>query len=262
MQYKIYLRCEFIKTESATAVQRAFRPRFNIQPPTRKSICHWNQFTSYLSLVVILKYRLTKLSPYFWITLYIYIYIKLKFTLERVTKTQRGSRGIAPLFFNLGARWGGWSAPRPGRFTSWKDPIPIVQLAGWTSEPVWTGAENLVATGIRSSDRPVRSESLYRLSYPGYLYIYISTVIPRLTKIIRSGITFVSRNVILYKLYKYIIHFILLNWKYVNNVFTIILPNFQSLFKVSSWNGPTVHVCCFMLARASTKTSVSRIHIR
>ena len=88
-----------------------------------------------------------------------------------------------------------------------------------------------------------------------------NTVIPRLTKIIRSGITFVSRNVILYKLYKYIIHFILLNWKYVHKVFTILLPNFQRLFKVSSWNGPTVHVCCFMLARASTKTFVSRIHI-
>ena len=85
------------------------------------------------------------------------------------------------------------------------------------------------------------------------------TVIPRLTKIIRSGITFISRNVILYKLYKYIIHFILLNWKYVHNVFTILLPNFQSLFKVSSWNGLTVHVGCFMLARASTKTFVSRV---
>ena len=34
---------EFIKTESATATQRAFRLRFNIQPPTRKSICGWNQ---------------------------------------------------------------------------------------------------------------------------------------------------------------------------------------------------------------------------
>jgi len=27
--------------------------------------------------------------------------------------------------------------------------------------------------------------------------------------------------------------------------------------KISSWNGPTVHVCCFMLAHASTKTFVS-----
>ena len=29
--------------------------------------------------------------------------------------------------------------------------------------------------------------------------------------------------------------------------------------KISSWNGPTFHVCCFMLARASTKTFVSRV---
>ena len=28
------------------------------------------------------------------------------------------------------------------------------------------GAENLASTGIRSPDRPARSESLYRLSYP------------------------------------------------------------------------------------------------
>jgi hypothetical protein len=33
-------------------------------------------------------------------------------------------------------------------------------------EPVWTGAENLAPTGIRSPDRPARSESLYELSYP------------------------------------------------------------------------------------------------
>ena len=33
---------EFIKTESPTAVQRAFRLRFNIQPATTKSICRWN----------------------------------------------------------------------------------------------------------------------------------------------------------------------------------------------------------------------------
>jgi len=32
--------------------------------------------------------------------------------------------------------------------------------------------------------------------------------------------------------------------------------------KISCWNGPTVHVCCFMLARASTKKFVSWIHIR
>ena len=42
MQHKIFCVREFIKTESATAVQRAFRLRFDIQPPTRKSICRRN----------------------------------------------------------------------------------------------------------------------------------------------------------------------------------------------------------------------------
>jgi len=52
--------------------------------------------------------------------------VKLKFTLEQVMKGQRGSRGIAVLF-NLGVRWGGggWSTPRPGRFTPGKDAVPI-----------------------------------------------------------------------------------------------------------------------------------------
>jgi hypothetical protein len=29
-----------------------------------------------------------------------------------------------------------------------KDPIPIVQEAGWATGSVWTGAENLAPTGI------------------------------------------------------------------------------------------------------------------
>ena len=51
-------------------------------------------------------------------------------------------------------------------FTPGKDPVPIIQDAGWAPGPVWTGAENLVPTGIRSPDRPARSQSPYRLSYP------------------------------------------------------------------------------------------------
>jgi len=46
--------------------------------------------------------------------------------------------------------------------------------AGWVRGPVWTVAENLTPTGIRSPDRPDLSESLYRLSYPGpHVYIFI-----------------------------------------------------------------------------------------
>jgi hypothetical protein len=70
-------------------------------------------------------------------------------------------------FFDLAARWGEWSTSRPGRFTPRKDPVPVVYVTGWASGPVWTGAENLVPTGIRYPDLPSRSESLDRLSYPG-----------------------------------------------------------------------------------------------
>ena len=48
-------------------------------------------------------------------------------------------------------------------------PRPIVQEAGWAPGPDWTVAENLAPTGIRSPDRPARSESLHRLSHPGQL---------------------------------------------------------------------------------------------
>jgi hypothetical protein len=114
-----------------------------------------------------------------------------------------------------------------------------------------------------------------------------STVIPRLTKIIRSGITFVSRNIISrrFLLQKSFNSFwmlptapkqlmlsgvSLLAVSNVNNpVGLASLPyvTWSAHFfvtqiqteKISSWNGPTVHVYCFMFARASTKTFVSRV---
>jgi hypothetical protein len=49
-----------------------------------------------------------------------------------------------------------------------KDPVPIVQEAGWAPGPVWTGAENLASTGVRSTDRLALSQSLYRLRYPAH----------------------------------------------------------------------------------------------
>ena len=48
-----------------------------------------------------------------------------------------------------------------------RDPAPILQEAGWAPGPMWTGAENLASTAIRSQDRLTRSESLYRLIYLG-----------------------------------------------------------------------------------------------
>jgi hypothetical protein len=83
----------------------------------------------------------------------------------------RESRGIALLFsLNLGTLdGGGRSTPRSGRLYPGKHQVHIVQEAGWVSEPVWIGAENLASTGIRSPDLPARGESLYRLCHPGSL---------------------------------------------------------------------------------------------
>ena len=52
---------------------------------------------------------------------------KVKFTLEQATEAQRGSRGIALLFFNLGARWRSVfnATPRP-LYPRERDPAPIV----------------------------------------------------------------------------------------------------------------------------------------
>jgi hypothetical protein len=51
------------------------------------------------------------------------------------------------------------SSSRPGRsLPPGKDPVPIVQQAGWAPGPVWTGEENLVTTEIRSRTvQPVAS---------------------------------------------------------------------------------------------------------
>ena len=56
--------------------------------------------------------------------------------------------------------------PRPV-FTPGKDPVPIVQMAGWAPGPVWTGAENHGPIGIRSLDRPVRSSVAIPTELPG-----------------------------------------------------------------------------------------------
>ena len=60
--------------------------------------------------------------------------------------------------------WGVSVTPLP-LFTPGKDPVPIVQEAGWAPGPVWTISENLAPTGIRSPDCPVHSQLLYWLSY-------------------------------------------------------------------------------------------------
>ena len=94
--------------------------------------------------------------------------VKVKWPRYRPGLAQSVDKFIALLFHDRSTRMG-WvvsRTPRP-HFTTGKDPLPILQEAGWAPGPVWTGGI-LVLTGIRSPDRPARSQSLYLLSYPAH----------------------------------------------------------------------------------------------
>jgi hypothetical protein len=58
------------------------------------------------------------------------------------------------------------ATPRP-LYLRERDPVPIVQKAGWAPGPERKGAVNLTLAGLGFTDRPARKESQYRLSYPG-----------------------------------------------------------------------------------------------
>ena len=74
------------------------------------------------------------------------------------------------------------STPRP-HFTPGKDPVPILQQAGWAPGPVWKGAKPRPYRDV-IPDRPEPVVSRYRLSYPThiricmYIYICISSKLP------------------------------------------------------------------------------------
>jgi len=78
---------------------------------------------------------------------------------------QRVGRCIVLLFHYRGTRRG-WVVRRTPRqhFTPGKDPVPIVQEAGWAPGPVWTGGKYRPHRDL-IPDRPACSQSLYRLSY-------------------------------------------------------------------------------------------------
>jgi len=110
-------------------------------------------------------------SSQFSTTLFADIYKKVKWSCYRPDVTQRVGTGKALFFHEEG--WVVSSTPRP-HFTSRKHPVPILQEAGWAPGPPWTGGKS---RPHRDSipDRPARSQSLYRLSYPTHTCIYIHT---------------------------------------------------------------------------------------
>jgi len=73
----------------------------------------------------------------------------------------------------LEGEWVVSSTPRP-HFTPRKDPVPILQNAGWVPGPVWTGGKS---RAHRNSipDLPARSSVAIRTELPGPLkYLYIT----------------------------------------------------------------------------------------
>jgi len=96
--------------------------------------------------------------------------IKLKCSRFRPGVAQSVGRVIALLFHDRPTRrrWVVSSTPRP-HFTPGKDPVPILQKAGWAPGLIWTGGR---PCPHRDSipDRPTRSQSPYQLSYPAYTH--------------------------------------------------------------------------------------------
>ena len=91
---------------------------------------------------------------------------KVKSSRYRPSVTQRVGRGTALLFHDRGTRRG-WvvsSTPRP-HFTAGKDPVPILQDAGWATGQVWMGGKILSPPGFDPGPSSPLAQSLYRLSY-------------------------------------------------------------------------------------------------
>ena len=82
---------------------------------------------------------------------------------------QRVGRGIALLLHDRGTGRG-WvvsSMPWP-HFTPMKDPVPILEEAGWAPEPVWTGGKSRPHLDS-IPDRPARSSVAIPTELPGTL---------------------------------------------------------------------------------------------
>ena len=93
---------------------------------------------------------------------------KVKWSRYRPGVAQRVGRGIALVFHDRGSRrgWEVSSTPWPN-FIPGKDPVPILQEAGWAPGPIWTGGKSHPHRDL-IPDHQGRRQSLYRLSYPAH----------------------------------------------------------------------------------------------
>jgi len=81
--------------------------------------------------------------------------------------------------------WGEWTTPRPGRFTLGKEiPYPVYRRLGGSRGRSGRVRKISPPAGLRSPDRPARSESPYQLSYPGRSIIIIKALLNIITLVI------------------------------------------------------------------------------
>ena len=88
--------------------------------------------------------------------------------------------------------WGGWSMPTPTALLPAKTRYPLYRRLGGSQG--WSGRVRKISppTGIGSPDRPARSESLYRLSYPGPVINHMhsnSVSIEKMRSVVRQMMT-------------------------------------------------------------------------
>jgi len=86
---------------------------------------------------------------------------------------------------------GEWSVARPRRT------LPILQEAGWAPGPVWT-AGNSRTYRDSIADRPARSQSQYRLSYPAHSLSrnFLKCLVGMQPLVAETDLPFRSRSVI------------------------------------------------------------------
>ena len=97
----------------------------------------WRNRIAVQTLLDLTSFQITQFKTYAILSIF------LKCSHYRPGVAQRVGRGIALLFHDRGTRreWMVSSTPRP-HFTPGKDPVPILQEAGWAPGPVWTGGKS------------------------------------------------------------------------------------------------------------------------
>jgi hypothetical protein len=89
---------------------------------------------------------------------------KVNFILEGPWRPRGGGDRYIPTLY-LTSLLGG-QRYAPAVYPRGRNPVPILQEAGWDSRPVTTGAENLATLWDSISNPPARTESLYRVRNP------------------------------------------------------------------------------------------------